>query len=122
MKRRITSIYLSDNIRAIIRPDEETFSGRLADVSDRYLSIIKGESIGKSFNDIEKAFLAKALSHIPLDSSTIRAIPFFVVDYLSRNKGFDGDDNLNEKLEKLTFVQLIALAEEIELLILKEKS
>ena len=118
MKR--TTIYLSDKIKSVIRPNEENLSGRLSCVSDRYASIIKKHSTIKTFNESEVDVLIWALGDVPMDhSGVILAIPVFVNDYLSHCE-FEGRSHLFKKLENLSFVQLVALAEDIELLILKE--
>ena len=114
-----TSIYLSDKIKAVIRQNEENLSGRLSSISDRYLSIIKKESTIKTFNEFEINVMIGALGNIPMDhAGVILAIPFFVNDYLSHRE-FEGRVDLFKKLDNLSFVQLVALAEDIELLILK---
>ncbi len=118
MKR--TTIYLSDNIKNVIHKNEENLSGRLGTVCARYTMILKSESPIKQFSEAEIDIIVESLKNIPIDNAgVISAIPFFVTDYLSR-QAYSKKTELINKLNRFSFVQLIAIVEEIEL-ILKEK-
>lgn len=116
---RTKTIYLSDKIRELTKENESNFSGRLTVVADRYLEIIKSESTLGKFTDTEIKMIVENLKSLPLDKTgMIKFIPNLVdscVKTLER-------DSLIEKLKSLSFTQLVALAENIELLILQGKS
>ena len=116
MKR--TSIYLSDKIKAVIRPNEENLSGRLSSVSDRYLSIIKNEPPGKIFSNSELQLITDGSKDKTLDPPMV--IQFYTDDHLLLIN-YKDRDSIVDKIRNLSIVQCIALVEYVER-ILKEKS
>ena len=115
MKKR-TSIYISKPIEAALT-SANSISGRIGNICDRYLEIVKQARITQIFTTDELAEIiecCKGVTFSPARIIDIDIINCFAEFIELHDRPSNGDALLADKLRALTYAQHVALAEFIE--------
>jgi hypothetical protein len=85
----------------------ETVTGRIADVCDRYLEIVRRARIDEKFSDSDLEYLSKIDPNILAPAPSIAAL----ADYV---KSMADADELSEKINALAYTEKVALVELVQ--------
>ena len=115
MKKR-TSIYISKPIAAALE-SANSISGRIGNICDRYLEIVKQARITQIFTTEELSEIiecCKGVTFSPARVIDIDIINSFAEFIEMHDRPSNGDAVLADKLRVLTYAEHVALAELIE--------